>query len=39
VIAVGVLYLFVLKPGADEATPIQRLVPHNLQAKTPSPGK
>jgi len=39
VIAVGVLYLFVLKPGADEATPIQRLVPHELQAKTPSPGK
>jgi threonine/homoserine/homoserine lactone efflux protein len=37
VIAVGVLYLFILKPGADEATPIQRLVPHNLQAKTPSP--
>lgn len=38
VIAVGVLYLFVLKPGADEATPIQRLVPHELKAKTPSPG-
>jgi hypothetical protein len=39
VIAVGVLYLFVLKPGAEEATPIQRLVPHKLQAATPSPGK
>ncbi len=39
VIAVGVLYLFVLKPGADEATPIQRLVPHKLQATTPSPTK
>ncbi|HEY1252383.1 MAG TPA: LysE family transporter [Thermoanaerobaculia bacterium] len=37
VIAVGVLYLFVLHPGADEATPIQRLVPHELKAKTPSP--
>jgi threonine/homoserine/homoserine lactone efflux protein len=36
VIAVGVLYLFVLKPGADEATPIQRLVPHELKARTPT---
>ncbi len=40
VIAVGVLYLFILHPGADEATPIQRLVPHKLKAQTPSaPGK
>jgi threonine/homoserine/homoserine lactone efflux protein len=38
VIAVGFLYLFVLKPGADEATPIQRLVPHELKARTPTPG-
>ena len=37
VMAVGVLYLFILHPGADEATPIQRLVPHNLKAQTPSP--
>jgi threonine/homoserine/homoserine lactone efflux protein len=37
VILVGIVYLFILHPNADEATPIQRLVPHELQARTPSP--
>ena len=37
VILVGIVYLFILHPKADEATPIQRLVPETLQARTPSP--